>query len=201
MQTDAFLFSFQFFFEKSNKQPSPMRVMSERGREDKPITSVLYSKRGGGELYGAIFNRPGFQEMMKQVEDYGVSRSLSRTCPGWAGSIPTWAVYRTDLPRLRRALYCHQRRCGQRQRGKRLRGVQKRVQRLLPKDTSKKIRAVVKLRGEDREHIASNPPCGYVEDPQDKKKWVVDEEAAQVVRRIFNLCVAGKGPMQIVCYD
>ena len=65
------------------------------------------------------------------------------------------------------------------------------------KDTSKKIRAVVKMRGEAGEHIASNPPYGYIKDPQDKKKWIVDEEAAKVVQRIFNLCIAGKGPMQI----
>ena len=32
---------------------------------------------------------------------------------------------------------------------------------------------------------------------EDKKKWIVDEEAAKVVQRIFNLCIAGKGPMQI----
>ena len=44
------------------------------------------------------------------------------------------------------------------------------------KDTSKKIRAVVKMRGEAGEHITSNPPYGYIKDPQDKKKWIVDEE-------------------------
>ena len=65
------------------------------------------------------------------------------------------------------------------------------------KDTSKKVRAVVKMRGEAGEHLASNPPYGYIKDPQDKKKWIVDEEAAKVVQRIFNLCIAGKGPMQI----
>lgn len=65
------------------------------------------------------------------------------------------------------------------------------------KDTSKKIRAVIKVRGEAGEHLASNPPFGYVKDPQDKKRWIVDEEAAKVVRRIFELCVEGKGPMQI----
>ena len=53
------------------------------------------------------------------------------------------------------------------------------------------------MRGEAGEHIASNPPYGYVKDPQNKKKWIVDEEAAKVVRRIFDLCIAGKGPMQI----
>ena len=36
-----------------------------------------------------------------------------------------------------------------------------------------------------------------MKDPNDQKKWIVDEEAAEVVKRIFDLCVAGKGPMQI----
>ena len=65
------------------------------------------------------------------------------------------------------------------------------------KDTSKKIRAVMRAKGNAGEHLCSNPPYGYVKDPNDKKKWIVDEEAAEVVKRIFDLCVAGKGPMQI----
>ena len=65
------------------------------------------------------------------------------------------------------------------------------------RDTSKKIRAVMRAKGNAGEHLCSNPPYGYVKDPNDKKKWIVDEEAAEVVKRIFDLCVAGKGPMQI----
>ena len=65
------------------------------------------------------------------------------------------------------------------------------------RDTSKKIRAVMRAKGNAGEHLCSNPPYGYVKDPDDKKKWIVDEEAAEVVKRIFDLCVAGKGPMQI----
>jgi len=65
------------------------------------------------------------------------------------------------------------------------------------KDTSKKIRAVNKIRGNAGEHIATNPPYGYVKDPNDRKKWIIDEDAAKVVKRIFDLCIAGKGPMQI----
>lgn len=60
------------------------------------------------------------------------------------------------------------------------------------KDTSKKIRAVVKMRGEAGEHLAGNPPYGYIKDPQDKKKWIVDEEAARGCSRIFNSALRGK---------
>ena len=65
------------------------------------------------------------------------------------------------------------------------------------RDTSKKIRAVMRSKGNAGEHLCTNPPYGYRKDSADKKKWVVDEEAAEVVKRIFDLCITGKGPMQI----
>ncbi len=65
------------------------------------------------------------------------------------------------------------------------------------KDGSKKVRASMKLKGESGEYLTTIPPYGYMKDPEDKKKWVVDAEAASVVRRIFSLCVAGNGPTQI----
>lgn len=65
------------------------------------------------------------------------------------------------------------------------------------KDTSKKIRAVMKSKGEAGEHLCTNPPYGYMKDPTDKKRWIVDEEAAEVVKRIFALCLDGYGPSQI----
>ena len=65
------------------------------------------------------------------------------------------------------------------------------------RDTSKKIRAVMRAKGNAGEHLCTNPPYGYMKDPADKKKWIVDEEAAKIVKRIFDLCIAGKGPMQI----
>ena len=67
LRTGAFCF-FQLFSEKRTQEPSPERVRSERGREDKPLTPVLYSTREGGELYGAIFQRPGFQAMLADIE-------------------------------------------------------------------------------------------------------------------------------------
>ena len=65
------------------------------------------------------------------------------------------------------------------------------------KDTSKKIRAVMKSKGEAGEHLCTNPPYGYMKAPDNKKQWIVDEEAARVVKRIFALCLDGYGPSQI----
>ncbi len=65
------------------------------------------------------------------------------------------------------------------------------------RDTSRKIRAVKKAKGERGEHMTSIIPYGYKKDPENPKQWVVDEEAAEVVRLIFNLCMEGRGPGQI----
>lgn len=65
------------------------------------------------------------------------------------------------------------------------------------KDTSKKIRAVFKSKGQSGKPLCTNPPYGYLKDPNEKLKWVVDEKAADVVREVFRLCMAGFGPTQI----
>lgn len=65
------------------------------------------------------------------------------------------------------------------------------------KDTSKKIRAVFKAKGMSGKHLCTLPPYGYRKDEQDKQVWLVDEEAAAVVREIFSLCMKGYGPTQI----
>lgn len=65
------------------------------------------------------------------------------------------------------------------------------------KDTSKKIRAVFKAKGQSGKPLTTNPPYGYLKDKEDKNKWIVDEIAAETVKLIFNLCIKGFGPSQI----
>lgn len=147
---------------------------------------------------GTNFQRPGFQEMMKYVEDYSVStlivKDLSRLGREYSymGRLQDFIFPAYDV----RFIAIND--DVDSARGENDFAVFKNVfNDYYAKDTSKKIRAVVKMRGEAGEHLASNPPYGYIKDPQDKKKWIVDEEAAKVVRHIFDLCIEGKGPMQI----
>ena len=65
------------------------------------------------------------------------------------------------------------------------------------RDTSRKIRAVNKSKGERGVPLTTNIPYGYKKDPENPKSWVVDGEAARVVQHIFTLCMEGRGPMQI----
>ena len=64
------------------------------------------------------------------------------------------------------------------------------------RDISKKRRISNKIKGNAGEPMGP-PPYGYKKDPDDPKRWVVDEEAAQVVRRIFRMTVDGYGTEQI----
>lgn len=65
------------------------------------------------------------------------------------------------------------------------------------KDTSKKIRAVFKAKAESGKPLTTNPCYGYLKSTEDKYHWIVDEDAAVVVRLIFDLCIKGYGPSQI----
>lgn len=65
------------------------------------------------------------------------------------------------------------------------------------RDSSRKVRAVLKAKAERGERLGTRAPYGYKKDEADSKKLVVDEEAAAVVRRIFAMCAAGRGPSQI----
>lgn len=65
------------------------------------------------------------------------------------------------------------------------------------RDCSKKIKAVFKAKGQSGKPLTTIPPYGYKKSEKDKNVWEIDEEAAEVVRRIFQLCIDGYGPQQI----
>ena len=63
--------------------------------------------------------------------------------------------------------------------------------------TSKKIKAVWKAKADNGERVSAAVPFGYMKSPEDPKQWIIEEPAAKIVRYIFELCIAGLGPMQI----
>ena len=65
------------------------------------------------------------------------------------------------------------------------------------KDTSKKIKAVNRAKARAGEHLTSNVPYGYIKNPDNPKQWIIDEEAAEVVREIFQLYLQGMNTNQI----
>ena len=65
------------------------------------------------------------------------------------------------------------------------------------RDTSRKIRAVQRTKAQRGERLGTRAPHGYKKDKNSRGKFVIDEEAAAVVHRIFDLCAGGRGPSQI----
>ncbi len=68
------------------------------------------------------------------------------------------------------------------------------------KDISKKVKTGIKTKGMSGKPIATEAPYGYVKDPDNKDFWLIDEEAAEVVRLIFRLFLDGKNRNQIAVY-
>jgi len=180
---------------ESNSITNQKSLLSKFATDNNLKNTVFFVDDG---YSGTNWNRPGFQEMMKEVEDYNVSALIVK-----------------DLSRLGRE-YSYMGRLQEfifpaydvrfvainddvdSSKGENDFAVFKNVfNEYFAKDTSKKIRAVNKIRGQAGEHITSSPPFGYKKDEADRKKWVVDEEAAPIVKHIFDLCIGGKGPMQI----
>lgn len=65
------------------------------------------------------------------------------------------------------------------------------------KDASRKIKSAFRAKGKSGKPTANNAPYGYIKDPNDKNHWIIDEDAAKVVRRIFALTMEGAGPYRI----
>ena len=65
------------------------------------------------------------------------------------------------------------------------------------RDNSRKLKAVFKTKGNSGKRTTNHAIYGYVKDPNDKTKWLIDEEAAANIRRIFHMTIEGMGPHQI----
>ena len=65
------------------------------------------------------------------------------------------------------------------------------------KDQSRKMRSAAQLKGKSGKPLAGHPCFGYMKDPADKNHWLIDPEAAQIVRRIYELAASGLSQVQI----
>ena len=65
------------------------------------------------------------------------------------------------------------------------------------RDQSRKVSAAYKIKGNSGKHTSTHAIYGYKKDPEDKDHWIIDEEAASVVRRIFQMSIEGHGGYEI----
>ncbi len=65
------------------------------------------------------------------------------------------------------------------------------------RDNSRKLKTVFRTKGRSGKRTTNKNIYGYLKDPQDKSKWIVDEVAAPIIRRIFQMTIEGIGPGKI----
>ena len=150
---------------------------------------------------GTNYDRPGFQEMLEAIESKQVAVCITKDLSRLGRNSSLTGLYiNFTFPKYGVryiAINDHFDTIDPNSVDNDMAGIKNWFNEFFAKDTSRKIRAVNKAKGERGEPLTTNIPYGYKADPSDKKKWLVDEEAAQVVEYIFGLCMEGRGPTQI----
>ncbi|MBQ2766478.1 MAG: recombinase family protein [Clostridia bacterium] len=148
---------------------------------------------------GVSFNRPDFQRLLELMEQGKVAtlitKDLSRLGRNYieVGNytemlFPRWNVRYIAVNDNYDSLYSE---------GNEFAPFKNLFNEWFARDTSKKIRAVVKAKAERGERVSTQIPYGYKKDPDVKGHLLIDEETAPIVRRIFELCAQGMGPTNI----
>ena len=179
---------------ESNSIINQKKILEEYASKNN-LSNIIHFTDDG--ISGTQFDRPGFMEMMNGVNTGNIGCIIVK-----------------DMSRLGRD-YLKVGQCMEilRQKGVRLIAINDNVDSFYreddftpfrnimnewyARDTSRKIQSTFRSKGESGKHTASTPPYGYIKDEKDKNKWIVDEKAAEIVRRIFNLTMQGNGPYRI----
>ena len=150
---------------------------------------------------GVTYDRPGFQKMLDEIEAGHVgtviTKDLSRLGRNSAltGLYINYTFPQNDVRYI--AINDHFDSINPNSTDSDIAGIKNWFNEFFAKDTSRKIRAVQKAKGERGERLTVHVPYGYMKNPENPKEWIIDEEAAQVVTKIFTLCMNGRGPSQI----
>ena len=150
---------------------------------------------------GTDFDRPGFQAMLKEIEAGNVSTVLSKDLSRMGRNSALLGLYTNFTFPQHGVRYIaindNYDTADLNSVNNDFAGIKNWFNEFYARDTSRKIRAVNKAKGERGIPLTTNVPYGYCKDPNDSKKWLIDPEAAEVVKKIFALCMEGRGPRQI----
>ena len=181
--------------QESSSIQTQKEILSRYARENGINNTTFYVDDG---YSGTNFQRPSFQKMIADIEsgkiNCVITKDLSRLGRNY---LETGVFIEVYFPEHNvRYIAINDVVDTSRQESADFTPFRNIINDFYAKDTSKKVRAIKRAQGQAGEHL-TKPPYGYIVSPTDKKQWIVDEEAAAVVKRIFDLCIGGKGPAQI----
>lgn len=174
----------------SNSVVNQKRLLSQKAKE-KGLTDTKFYVDDG--YTGTNFNRPGFQQLLNDIEMgfiYAVIvKDLSRLGRDYVSVGNYTDVY---FPDHNVRFIAVNDGIDSEEGESEIAPFKNILNEMYARDISKKIRSSHRLRGSMGEPL-SQPPYGYMKSPENKKKWVIDPDAADVVKRIFKMCLEGKG--------
>ena len=174
----------------SNSVANQKRMLTKYAKENSFGNTRFYVDDG---YTGTNFNRPGFQQMLEDIEMGYVSTIIVKDMSRLGRDYLQVGYYTDTYFPDRNIRFIAVNDCVDSNDGENeLAPFRNVMNEMYARDISRKVRSSHRLRGNAGEPL-SQPPYGYVKSPENKKKWIVDAEAAQVVQDIFRMCLEGKG--------
>ena len=175
---------------ESNSIANQKKLLAKYAKEHGFTNTKFYVDDG---YTGTNFNRPGFQQMLEDMEMGYISTVIVKDSSRFGRNYLEVGQYTDYYFPEHNIRFIAINDCIDSDNGEddfsAFRNV---MNEMYAKDISRKVRSSHRLRGNAGEPLAP-PPYGYVKDPENKKKWIIDPDATEVVRRIFHLCIEGNG--------
>ncbi len=182
--------------EESNSITNQKQILQDFARKEGYTNTMFFVDDG---VSGTTFQRPNFMCMERMAENGEIGTIIVK-------DLSRFGREQVEMGRLTQVVYPSL--------GIRFIAIQERVDTLTGEgvemmpfhnifnewyaaQTSKKIRAVWQSKAEHGERVSPSVPYGYKKSEDNPKQWVIDEPAAQIVKKIYALCLAGRGPSQI----
>ncbi len=174
----------------SNSVANQKKLLSKYAKEHKFPNTRYYVDDG---YTGTNFNRPGFQQMLEDIDLGYISIVIVKDMSRLGRDYLQVGFYTDTYFPDRNIRFIAVNDCVDSEDGENeLAPFRNVMNEMYARDISRKVRSSHRLRGNMGEPL-SQPPYGYMKDPNNKKKWIIEPEAAKVVQDIFRMRLEGKG--------
>ena len=174
----------------SNSVSNQKRLLTQKAKEMGLGNTRFYVDDG---YTGTNFNRPGFQAMLNDIDMGFVTTVMVKDLSRLGRDYVSVGNYTDSYFPDRNVRFIAVNDLVDSDEGENeLAPFRNVMNEMYARDISRKVRSAHRIRGNLGEPL-SQPPYGYRKAPENKKKWIIDPEAAEVVRRIFRMCLEGKG--------
>lgn len=174
----------------SNSVANQKRLLSQKAKELGLANTKYYVDDG---YTGTNFNRPGFQAMLGDIDMGYVTAVMVKDLSRLGRDYVSVGNYTDSYFPERNVRFIAVNDSIDSDEGEsEIAPFKNILNEMYARDISKKVRSSHRLRGNMGEPL-SQPPYGYMKFPENKKKWIIDPEAAEIVKSIFKMCLGGKG--------